>query len=880
MLPVSQCAFNKKKSDMIFKNNSISDVRGKLVSQLSFVEIPGIDKLLENANDLRMKEGPTLNKEIIAFANLRTHKHSKLFSICLEKMTINFTIHNKTHNNSALVCFDNENSLELKKLTLQYAKYIGNITNFPVINNNRIQGLLSRYHMRLHNVIKQLEAFKYLKSLQVNGMLPFFIVMLQHQNNKLYAPSNEELTELRKTLAEKENLIIELYGDKEKLSEIYASFRKKYSELVERKTNNQKDLIESEEKCLSISKALVELQIENNELKRQQHEMQAQLETKLSNIKNNAVETASREKLIQEENIEIKNKYEGLLQEKKDLSMEYVVLRQNYINLTTEFDKLKEKTEEKTLELTNANKVLEETRSINEKLLVKEEELTKIQQHLELKIKELRQLPPSVSEADPHKRETDTLNKEDKQVGNTAQQQQLERDVEVLKEQLQITTRQITSLESQVNESRQRHNELDKENVKLREQLRQKTEEYKLKLFEYLHRATDPSESTSENSIVKNKLYQEILQTHSLREDELMQDAELERRRNNRISQQLSKIQQRYQALLQFTQGIVPDHKIPSLVMDAKTMQENIDTIAETLVKGGVKHREVSNDSRNMWQRVEELNKQLEREKVNQLMAIERTRDYQEKLQKEILSLKKVLHEEHSNCGAASQQLKAEYQSNIKRLLELEHVLETQIEQNKIFIARGEQKIHGRVEKIGSEIQLLEESSNKSGKKCNEESKIDNTDKIELIDRLKQLESEVKELREKNSSLKQQLQKLLKSGWTPEELEKLEKELEETKDKARKMEFCQDNIVLLLTFIIFFYIPKDSSAEVNTSYWERLKQLETDKAQLVSRANEAEEELKTIHQHYQTKIAKYVKQISKLKNEMNELKQKYIVVEK
>ena len=59
---------------------------------------------------------------------------------------------------------------------------------------------------------------------------------------------------------------IHLKKEKEKIVRTVAEFRAKYQQLVENKSDIQKTLIETEEQKLNVSKALLDLQLENNGL--------------------------------------------------------------------------------------------------------------------------------------------------------------------------------------------------------------------------------------------------------------------------------------------------------------------------------------------------------------------------------------------------------------------------------------------------------------------------------------------------------------------------------------------------------------------------------------------------------------------------------------
>lgn len=60
---------------------------------------------------------------------------------------------------------------------------------------------------------------------------------------------------------------LKLQEDRDKLYERFREFRDKYNQLVGSKAELQTSLIEAEESKLQVSKALLDLQIENNQLK-------------------------------------------------------------------------------------------------------------------------------------------------------------------------------------------------------------------------------------------------------------------------------------------------------------------------------------------------------------------------------------------------------------------------------------------------------------------------------------------------------------------------------------------------------------------------------------------------------------------------------------
>ena len=239
-----------------------------------------------------MREGPTLNKELIGWSNLVNSFSDKATEPPYEDCKTNLLLQEVVGGNCVsfgVVCLDVSSSTEVNKVVLQYANRMGLIENYPVVNNNRMRGLLIKYHKRYHSVLRQLESVKKQHLENVNT----------HSSN--ISNTESKLLEFRALLIEKEKDLVALHGDKDKLRESYAQFRRKYSELVERKTALQKDLILSEEKCLNISKTLIDLQMENNQLKRNESQIRVELETKLIGAENDILETGMREQNLAED---------------------------------------------------------------------------------------------------------------------------------------------------------------------------------------------------------------------------------------------------------------------------------------------------------------------------------------------------------------------------------------------------------------------------------------------------------------------------------------------------------------------------------------------------------------------------------------------------
>ena len=124
-----------------------------LVSRIHIIDLPGCEVLTEDPESLRVKEGSTLNKSILALntliKDLSTNRHG------------DFIYYDGSVLTQLLKDTFGGNSLSIGLFNLQYGDAIGStvtmrtfkkcqmITNFPIINDNRILGLLRKYRVEL-----------------------------------------------------------------------------------------------------------------------------------------------------------------------------------------------------------------------------------------------------------------------------------------------------------------------------------------------------------------------------------------------------------------------------------------------------------------------------------------------------------------------------------------------------------------------------------------------------------------------------------------------------------------------------------------------------------------------------------------------------------
>jgi chromosome segregation ATPase len=116
--------------------------------------------------------------------------------------------------------------------------------NYPVLNDNRTLGLLKKFRTE--------------------------ISQLQNQVNLVPGDSSDnynlKIAELEKKLIEETLEKMKGNEDKSKLVSKMQEMKSKFNELVKAKADMQGELIRAEEEKLKVSKALIELQIENTRM--------------------------------------------------------------------------------------------------------------------------------------------------------------------------------------------------------------------------------------------------------------------------------------------------------------------------------------------------------------------------------------------------------------------------------------------------------------------------------------------------------------------------------------------------------------------------------------------------------------------------------------
>eukprot|EP00742_Colponemidia_sp_Colp-10_P005817 GILJ01006221.1.p1 GENE.GILJ01006221.1~~GILJ01006221.1.p1 ORF type:complete len:903 (-),score=202.66 GILJ01006221.1:186-2612(-) len=217
--------------------------------------------------------------------------------------------------------------------TLKMLSLMRDIENFPLVNDQRVQGLIRKFRVEMMALREELMVVgKSSMAGAAGGM--------SEQDQIL------KINELEGRLIRENLEKVKIQDEKRKLTDRVTEFRTKYNELVSSKAEQQAALIKSEEERLTVSRALIDLQIENTSLLEKVDAEKYELTSKILYLENSSVEGEMKESRTAAQIKEYKDLLEKTLREKKELEIEFVALKANFLNvneqLTSELNKNEE----------------------------------------------------------------------------------------------------------------------------------------------------------------------------------------------------------------------------------------------------------------------------------------------------------------------------------------------------------------------------------------------------------------------------------------------------------------------------------------------------------------------------------------------------------
>jgi len=308
-------------------------------SRLQMIDLPGAEKLSEDPETLLVTQGTYLNKSILALGRIVQELTSADgsdfvdFKQCILTQLMEDALvgNSKTMFITLLAAWDYKNS----KSVMGFGKLFERLKTYPIQNSTHANGLLAKYRKDLLRVGKDLQAAQAAAEKQET----------RHLLLKINELEGSKLTE--------STARIKLYQEKEQLYEKVVQFREKYNKLVESKAAVQQKLIESEEERLTISKALIDVEIEkSNEFERAESRRYEVMQ-KLLDAENEVMTLTTRDEEQTKQNDEFKSELEKIAEEKKQLAMELVAVKESYAEMKEKLQNLGKKKDDVSLEMVN-----------------------------------------------------------------------------------------------------------------------------------------------------------------------------------------------------------------------------------------------------------------------------------------------------------------------------------------------------------------------------------------------------------------------------------------------------------------------------------------------------------------------------------------------
>lgn len=303
---------------------------------------------------MRLSEGPLLNKALYAFADvvedLATISSSGTESSRRESQPqteggklarfseshLTDLVQDALGGNTltfALLCLA-PNDLLGSKATIQLGSRLLAIQNFPVVNNDVMQGLRRRHFGEI--AYWKLAA----NASAVNAINADANLNYERKIHEMEGRIAHETLEKRL-----------LKEDKDKLVMILSELKEKYQALFDSEIEIRKDLLTCEQEKLSLSKAFVEFQRDKNEECQNLDEAKFELETKLIQAEQMVLEIQNDDNKKRSQIQDLCAKMNELISEKQTISEDRAKLQEHTKTLELELQKEGKKNQQLSLEL-------------------------------------------------------------------------------------------------------------------------------------------------------------------------------------------------------------------------------------------------------------------------------------------------------------------------------------------------------------------------------------------------------------------------------------------------------------------------------------------------------------------------------------------------
>ncbi|KAL3149265.1 hypothetical protein ABBQ32_002082 [Trebouxia sp. C0010 RCD-2024] len=255
------------------------------VSRLYLVDMPGAERLLVDPELLRQTEGSQMNQSLLSFATtLRklaqgnqphtiNHTGSVLTKLLAETLGGNCL--------TTMIGTVRQGEWDRSLATLKHLVAAQQVYNYPVVNHGRARGLLQRLRSRLLTVQGERAALQ-----QQLAELP-----LDTEDSQ--APLRSRLQGLQAQLADARQQQKEQAADKAALQARLQAANDQATAKDAETSKLQEELIKSEEERLTISQALLTMQLDLNQAQAEAENTKFALEQKVSELQNRSRSSSS-----------------------------------------------------------------------------------------------------------------------------------------------------------------------------------------------------------------------------------------------------------------------------------------------------------------------------------------------------------------------------------------------------------------------------------------------------------------------------------------------------------------------------------------------------------------------------------------------------------
>ena len=313
-----------------------------LASRLHLVDTPGMEKLSQDSESVRVKEGGNLNKAIYALADVvRTLSETSYDHTVYQKSVVTALMKDMIGGNCltmAYFCLQNGDTIG-SSLVLSYMRLMKNIVNFPVINDSRQIGLSQRYRLEIKYLVNQLWLL----------------------GPKSIESFNSKISDLEKELIDGNLDKLKYYDEKVKLADKIRDLKDSYNAALKAKADLEGELIRCEEERLVLTQQYIELQVEHSALQERLSGSNYEKSKKELMDENEVLASRMREDKAVAALNESQMKLKKSLEYQKDMEIECATLRINLKNITDmhqEEQKKNDKLNVEVINLINTNKVM------------------------------------------------------------------------------------------------------------------------------------------------------------------------------------------------------------------------------------------------------------------------------------------------------------------------------------------------------------------------------------------------------------------------------------------------------------------------------------------------------------------------------------------